>query len=420
MIIGDYGGIQVRAARPQIMLNGVDFYQQLAPYLLHFEYTDSCDGAKADDCQFSLADRDRKFINEWMPAPGATFDAAILAERWFSPNAATLQLPCGTFYIDSIEFDLPQHTVHVKACSIPNDSHGKTSNDTHGWGEGEAGNTTGTTLKDIAGRIAQANNLQLDYPDGLRNPKYDRVEQVQESAFQFLKRICEDAKLEIKIAHGFLHVYDPLTFDQQAPSFTLVYGNGAAGVGMNTYQMTGARFRFQVTDLTASTVVSNTDIDTGDTTSQQFDANSLLPSQVGGTGGSAGGGSQGIPGLPSAWKDHLNWNCDVTQSGGGDQGSPPSGSLLDTSSGGLQYFSDDPAEGSAALTKAQARTRDKNKRHYESDIELSIGNPLIAAGQTFMLSGCGQFDGLWFIETAHHELCPMYKTTIHVRRTLAY
>jgi len=88
--------------------------------------------------------------------------------------------------------------------------------------------------------------------------------------------------------------------------------------------------------------------------------------------------------------------------------------------GGLQYFSDDAASGDAALTKAQARTRDKNKRQYESDIEMSIGNPLIAAGETFTLVGCGQFDGPWFIEKAHHVLAPMYNTTLHVRRTLEY
>lgn len=409
--------VQARSARPQIILGGIDFYNQLAPYLLHFEWTDSCDGHKADDCQFSLADRDRKFINAWMPAPGATFDAAIICERWFSPNAAALVLPCGSFYIDSIEFDLPEHTVHVKASSIPNDAHGKTSNETRGWGEGggaAAGAQGGTSLFQIAQQIATDNHLQF-VPLTTTNPQYDRVEQVQESAFQFLKRLAEDAKLEIKIAKNQLWLYDPLTLDQAPPTFTLVYGD-APGAG-RLFRMSGGKFRLQVTDLTASTVVSNTDIQDGMTTSRQFDANSLLPPQVGGTGGGASPQGQS-PLLPGQWKDNLNWNTDRKSTGGNGSG----GSQREGEGGnvGLQYFSDDSGQADAALTKAQARTRDKNKRQYESDIEMSIGNPLVTAGETFVLSGCGQFDGPWFIETARHEVCPMYKTTLHVRRTLGY
>ena len=221
---------QVRTARPSISIGGVDFYNQLAPYLLKFQYTDSCDGAKTDDCQFQLADRDRKFINEWMPAPGTTFDASILCERWFGPTAAGLSLDCGTFFIDSIEFDLPAHTVSVKANAIPNNTHGKVSNETRGWGDGTAGSTGGgITLQQIASQIASKNNLQPLWLAGDRDPQHDRVEQVEESAFQFLKRHAEDAKLEIKIAKGQLIVYDPLTLDQRSPSFTLVYGDTQAG-----------------------------------------------------------------------------------------------------------------------------------------------------------------------------------------------
>jgi hypothetical protein len=403
---------QVRTARPSISLGGVDYYNQLAPYLLKFQYTDSSDGQKTDDCQFELADRDRKFINEWMPAPGATFDASILCERWFGPTAATLELPCGTFYIDSIEFDLPAHTVSVKANAIPNNTHGKVSNETRGWGDGTPGSGGGgITLRDIVNQIAAKNNLKPVYPDNLRNPKYDRVEQVEESAFQFIKRHANDAKLEMKIAKGQLIIFDPLTMDQAAPSFTLVYGD-VSGVGDTTiFRMSGGRFRLQVTDLTASTVISNTDIADGETTSREFDANQLLQ----GTGVGAG---ESVA-FPSTWKDNLNWNTDVQQGAGG--GGAPSGQKStrdDPTAGLVGVYSNDSGAADAALTKAQARTREKNRRQYESDIVMAIGNPLVAAGQTFILVGCGQFDGKWFIETAHHVVAPMYDTTLHIRRTL--
>ena len=81
---------QARSARPAIVLNGTDYYDQLAPYLLDLSYTDNCDGEKADDLQFKLADRDRRFINEWMPDIGVFIDVSVLAERWFAPNAPPL------------------------------------------------------------------------------------------------------------------------------------------------------------------------------------------------------------------------------------------------------------------------------------------------------------------------------------------
>jgi phage protein D len=99
--------VQVRAARPSITLDGQDYYKALAPYLLTFSYTDNCDGKKGDDLSIELADRDKRFINDWMPKKGAFIDAGIVAERWFMPYASDLELDCGRFWIDSIEFELP-------------------------------------------------------------------------------------------------------------------------------------------------------------------------------------------------------------------------------------------------------------------------------------------------------------------------
>jgi hypothetical protein len=194
--------------------------------------------------------------------------------------------------------------------------------------------------------------------------------------------------------------------------------------------MSGGRFRLQVTDLTASTVISNTDIEDGMTTQRQFDANQLgeTGGGTGGVGGSAvgasgagaaiGGPAGAIAALPAQWKDNLNWNTDVKKGTSGAGGSGQRSPRQDPVDEGIDYFSNDSGAADAALTKAQARTREKNKRQYESDITLAIGNPLIAAGQTFLLVGCGQFDGIWFIETAHHVVGPTYDTSLHIRRTL--
>src|SRR5262245_61616489 len=163
---------QVRVARPEIILNGEDYYSSLAPYFLNMTYTDNCDGEKADDLQLQLADRDRRFINDWMPDPGVFMDVSILCERWFAPNAATLKMDCGRFWIDTVDFELPQHTVSIKASSIPTDQRIKGGNETRGWED--------TSLEDITNQIASENGMLVDWQANY-NPKYKRTEQTEES-----------------------------------------------------------------------------------------------------------------------------------------------------------------------------------------------------------------------------------------------
>src|SRR6476620_3461510 len=110
---------QVRAAHVDVSLGGQSFGAALAPYLITASYEDNCDGKKADDFNLDLADRDGKFISTWMPKKGATFDAKIITERWFAPIGADISLNCGKFWIDSVEFILPEHKVSIKGTSIP-------------------------------------------------------------------------------------------------------------------------------------------------------------------------------------------------------------------------------------------------------------------------------------------------------------
>ena len=146
---------QVRTAYPAIILDGQDYYNALAPYFVSMTYEDSCDGQKADDLHIILADRDHKFISTWAPKAGASLSAQIICERWFAPNAAALKLDCGKFWIDTIEFTLPDSKVLIKATSIPTDVRIKTSTETRGWEK--------TTLQDvtIANRRREQNSDRL-------------------------------------------------------------------------------------------------------------------------------------------------------------------------------------------------------------------------------------------------------------------
>jgi phage protein D len=401
-----------RLARPSIVLQGKDYATALAPYFLNMAYTDNCDGKKADDLHIQLADRDMKFINEWMPDLGEFIDAGIIVERWFAPYAASLSLDCGRFWIDEVEFELPPHTVSIKASSIPTTAHIKNINETRGWEK--------TTLHDIANQIAGENQMSLDWQAGDINPKYSRIEQQEESGLQFLMKRADDAKLAIKVHRNKVVVFDEAKLEQQPAKFTVVYsdatpiggiagqllGGGASslaigsGIGGSTYHIKSAHFTLRLTDLQKGHKVKKSSVVTGKTHDSTFKVD-----------------EQGV----ADYQNNVNIGTgeeeedsdDGEGNGGNGNGEPPTKSVVP--------HADEPPmdwQNVGGADVAKAKTRKTNKDKYHCDIELSIGNPLIAAGQTFNLQGFGKWDGKWFIESADHTVGPEYTTKLKTRMCL--
>jgi Phage protein D len=370
---------QVRAARPSITLDGTDYYQSLAPYFISLTYTDNCDGKKADDLSIELADRDSKFISTWMPQKGAYLDAGIIAERWFMPYAGSIELDCGRFWIDTVDYQLPDQKMTIKASSIPTDVRIKASKETRGWED--------VNLQDLAQQIAGENKMEIDW-QAESNPRYSRVEQHEESALGFLQKRCNNAKLAIKVHRNKIVVFDEQKLEEAAPKFSLLYGNVPPQMGLACYRMSGGSFVTKIMDTTKKCKVAHTDPKTGEVMQGEWEA--------------------GDQELEDNTDDRINEDTDSDDSGGegGAEGREDSG------------LSGQWNASEASTLKAKSHCRDKNKKKDQSHVELSLGNPLIAAGQTFNLVGVGQFDGKWFIESAHHSLGPEYKTELTIRRCL--
>jgi phage protein D len=362
------------------MLNGQDYYRSLAPYLESFSYTDNCDGKKADDLSFELADRDGKFISSWMPEKGVYVDCSIIASNWFMPYAGDLSLDCGRFWLDSIGFALPAHTVSVKGNSIPANARIKGSKEHRGWEK--------TSLKDIVTQIAGENQMEVDWQADI-NPRYIRTEMHDESPLSFLKHRALDAKLAIKIHRNKIVIFDEQKLEEAAAVFSLLYGNTAVAIGGASYRMAGGSFTTKITDTSKKSKVSATDPETGDT--KKGEANAVEHDLEEDTG------------------DQTNHDSDT------DDGEGAS-----TTAEGRELEGTDFGQGtsSGATLKAKSHLREKNKEKDKASVELSLGNPLIAAGQTFNLVGCGQFDGKWFVESAHHTVGPEYKTSLSIRKCL--
>ena len=387
---------QARAAHPSIKLNGFEYFNKLEPYFLTLHYVDSCDGEKADDLQLQLADRDNHFISDWMPSKGVYLDVGIVAERWYSPNAAMLTLDCGRLWIDEIEAELPQHTVSIKATSIPTSSYLKSTDETRGW--------ENHTLRDIAQQIvgeqqAAGTDITLDYRAQF-NPLYSHVEQTEQSSLEFIMHRCRDANLAVKLHRGLLIIFDNEEIEATPPSFGIVYGNNAPVPGLPCYRMSGGKFVTRLNDTLHQATVAHVDPASG---KAHY--------------------STAIAGDNDAEAD---WHTNVSQST--DSADEEDGS--DGEGGGLMRHAmprDTPppegdwgASGGSAtqMRLAKSTLRRRNKDQIHGDIDLSLGCPLVASGQTFTLSGVGNYDGKWFLESAEHKCGPMFTTTLKARKCL--
>lgn len=382
---------QVRTARPSITLNGKDYYQVLSPYFETLEYTDNCDGEKADDLQIDLADRDKRFISDWMPDKGAFLDVGIIAERWFALNGAAISLDCGRFWIDSINFQMPGNKVAISGTSIPITSHIKAGDETRGW--------ESSSLRDIAQQIAGENGMSVDYQATV-NPRYKRVEQTEESALAFLKKLANDAKLSIKVHRSALVIFDEEAYEAADPKFTLVYGNDLPGDGLPIYKIGCGDITTKFTDTTKKARVRHNNPETGLVTDEEF----VGPDED----------------LPSDFEENVNEDPGYEpDSGGYGFASRRMGAGegdADISAGLVDYNLDDGS--TPAQRKAKSVVRNANKDKDTANIDLAIGNPLIAAGMTFNLVGVGQYSGKWFVTSAKHTVGPMYTTSLEIRRCL--
>ena len=78
-------------------------------------------------------------------------------------------------------------------------------------------------LSGIASEIAGNGGLSCQY-EASTNPSYDRVEQTRQSDIEFLRKLCQDAGISIKVTDGKLVLYDQAEYEAKAPVLTIEEG----------------------------------------------------------------------------------------------------------------------------------------------------------------------------------------------------
>ncbi|MBT2717556.1 phage late control D family protein [Bacillus sp. ISL-57] len=175
------------------------------PFITDVSFSDNFSG-QADTISLSIGDRERKWMNTWMPKKGASLEASlIISSDWGSTKSSKRKL--GYFEIDDINVSGPPNKLNIGGTSVPQSSSLKGQRKNRSWEK--------TNFKHVASDIAKRNKMKL-YFSAEENPSFDRVDQEYETDLAFLMKLCNDAGFALKVANKSISIFDEVKFEKEA------------------------------------------------------------------------------------------------------------------------------------------------------------------------------------------------------------
>lgn len=209
-----------RRAEVAVKFEGVDITDDIIPYLLSLDYTDS-EEDESDSLSIKLQDRAGLWLEDWLneAVEGAaacrlTMSATIIPRDWYGNEGA---LPTGNFELDSVEAAGPPSVVTIKGSSLPYGSSVRQTKKSKAW--------ENYTLSRIAKEIASNAGFGCLY-EAKSDPLYEREEQTKKSDITFLSELCHDAGISLKCTDGKLVLFDQSVYEAMEPVTTIKRGGG--------------------------------------------------------------------------------------------------------------------------------------------------------------------------------------------------
>lgn len=276
---------------------------------------------------------------------GTEIQVKILQQNWDTDGVDKI-LDCGIFEIDSVDYAGPPRKLTIKATSIPYNTALRQTIHNNIY--------KNTNLKNIAGEIAKRSGMELMYLSGY-SPSYKRKEQTNTSDIAFLKKLCKDAGISLKVTSKKIVMFDAEDYENKPETKKIKAGRE---------NIISYSFSTKTADASYSTChVKYTEPDTKKT----FEA-TYTPE---------------------------NANAD--------------GQTLE-----IQQRVTSTAE---AQELAKKKLREKNKDETSAQFSL-VGDVDLVAGVTVRIYGYGEFDGKYIIEQATHSITGGYKVSIGLRSCL--
>ena len=324
----------------KIIYEGKNITQDLAPYLINFTYNDNS-GDKSDDINLTLQDRESDWVKNWLPSKGDKITASIICHDWFSEND-TQELPCGEFEVDEISYKAPPRTLEIKATSSKVKGNATREKHNKSW--------ENVNLQTICSDIAGANNLTLYY-DCQTDYKIERREQIESSDLEFLKKLCANYDLSVKVSDGKLIVFSEEEYQDKSSVASLdadkdyIINYSFSSKSSQVYSKAHVRYHHAVKDET----------------------------------------------------------FDVTEEDDSVEGSER-----------ILEINERVENESEARSVAKKKLSEKNSREITGSITL-MGDVRFAAGVNIDLSGFGMFDGKYMLESVTHKVTQGYNTTLNIK-----
>ena len=334
-----------RKTRVIVKIEGTDITASLENHLSSLNYTDNEEDA-ADDLQLSLEDREGRWVSDWLAqtdGKGVKVEAKIIQEEGNIKRV----LPCGQFEIDNISNSGPPDKVSIKAISIPQGSKLASEEKTKAWEK--------VKLSAIAKEIAKSNKMDFIF-ESKTDPEYDRREQSKKTDISFLRELCKDAGISLKITDRKIVLFDASKYEKMPPIATLKKGKS---------DILSYRFSTKLKDTGYSSCeVTYTDSKMKKTIKGSFERKQK-----------------------SKNKKVLKINTKVTSKEEADE-------------------------------LAKKKLREKNKDETSASLEV-VGNPYFVAGITINIKGFGLYDGKYIIQSAGHNVGNSgYTTSLSLRKVL--
>lgn len=219
--------VLARRALVSVTFDGADITEDIKPYLLSFQYTDDTDDF-ADDIKFRLQDRDGIWLESWLTeaveaaASGKLKIIAVITPENWDGNSA---LPTGDFELDSVDAEGPPAVITINGTALAFSANIRQTKKSKAW--------ENYKLSGIAKEIAGNGGMGCMY-ESASNPTYDRVEQVDKSDIDFLKKLCSDAGISMKATDGKLVLFDVSAYEAKPPVLTIKRGREG---GYITYKL---------------------------------------------------------------------------------------------------------------------------------------------------------------------------------------
>lgn len=188
----------------RLIYQGKNVTDELQADILDFTYTDNSHG-EADEIALTLKDETFKYLGDWHPTLGDKMQPTIIMNDG-------RELSCGSFKLDDFEDSGPPTRVIFSAVSVPNDKSVRQTKNTKAWQD--------VRLKKVIQDTADKAKLTLTYATEV-NPTYDRIDQKSETDLGFLKRICEDEGLSLKVTDSQVVVFDREELEKK-PSVSII------------------------------------------------------------------------------------------------------------------------------------------------------------------------------------------------------